>query len=101
MKKSSFSERLSIAMKEADLKSVELASYLKVDTGVISRYLSNTYKPKDEKLEKIAKILGVNELWLQGYDVPKDVDLIEKINKMYKKYNKKVLKNSWFLSTKK
>lgn len=80
MKKEKFSKRLQLAMDLKNIKAIELAKKTSLNRDLISNYLSENYKPKDENLEKIADVLGVNELWLKGYNVPKDVEWLNRIN---------------------
>lgn len=72
MKTDTFASRLRIALKEKDLKPIDLANKTGIDKSSISHYLSGNYEPKNYKLLKIAEILDVNETWLLGYDVSKE-----------------------------
>lgn len=72
MKSDTFASRLSMALKDKNLKPVDLANKTGVDKSSISHYLSGNYEPKNDKLLKFAEVLDVNETWLMGYDVPKE-----------------------------
>ena len=72
LKNGTFASRLAIALKDKNLKPVDLANKTGVDKSSISHYLSASYEPKSDKLLKIAEVLDVNETWLMGYDVPKE-----------------------------
>lgn len=77
-----FSKRLKEALNKKKMKPTELASRLKLNKGIISNYLSGKYKPRQDRLDLIAAILGVDVVWLMGYDV-EDKELINLINKYY------------------
>ena len=72
MKTDTFASRLSLALKEKNIKPVDLANKTGVDKSSISHYLSGNYVPKSDKLIRLAEVLDVNETWLMGYDVPKE-----------------------------
>lgn len=72
MKKVSTSERLKEAMRETKMKQVDLARETGLDRGAISSYLSGKYDPKQNAINKMAIALNVSEMWLWGYDVPKE-----------------------------
>lgn len=77
-----FSKRLKEALNKKKMKPAELASRLQLNKGIISNYLSGKYKPRQDRLDLIATILGVDVVWLMGYDV-EDKELINLINKYY------------------
>ena len=72
VKTSSTSERLQEAMKSARMKQADLARATGLSKGGISNYVTGRYEPKSDIISKLAKALGVSEMWLWGYDVPKD-----------------------------
>ena len=63
-------ERMQLALRKRNMKQVELSRLSGIDGGTISNYLYGKYKPKQDKLVKIAEVLDVNPAWLLGYDVP-------------------------------
>ena len=65
-----FSSRLKFAMNKKGIKPIELARITNLNKGIISKYMNNRYKPKQDRLHQIAIALGVNEGWLLGYDMP-------------------------------
>lgn len=69
---STTAERLKERMKELELKQVDVIKLTGIDKGALSSYLSGKYEPKDKTIFKLAKALNVNEMWLWGYDVPKE-----------------------------
>lgn len=63
--------RLREAFAESGKKQAELARNTGLDKGAISSYLSGKYEPKQKAIGLLARELGVSEMWLWGYDVPK------------------------------
>ncbi len=70
IKPSNFSGRLKEALRITSMKQIELSRSTGVDKGTINNYLAGKYEPKQDRLEKIAKALNVDPVWLMGYDVP-------------------------------
>ena len=79
-KKASTAERLREAMNAANKKQADLVRETKLDRGAISSYLSGKYEPKQSAINKLAIALGVSEMWLWGYDVPKERSIAQKKN---------------------
>ena len=71
-KSSTTSERLKQAMDEAHMKQADLARATGLAKGGISNYVTGKYEPKSDVISKLAKALNVSEMWLWGYDVPKE-----------------------------
>lgn len=67
---SSFAERLKLAL--GSVTSTELASQIGLSKQAISTYLTSTRTPKLPVVKSIAVALDVSEMWLMGYDVPKE-----------------------------
>lgn len=63
--------RLREALDSLQMKPIELAEKADVPKSMISYYLSGKSIPKADRVYKMAHVLGVNEAWLLGYDVPK------------------------------
>lgn len=74
------SNRLKIAMKEAGKKQVDLVNETGIDKGSISHYVSGKYIPKQDTIYKLAKALDVSEMWLWGYECPKERPIEQKNN---------------------
>ena len=64
-----FGTRLKKALKLKDMKPSELSKKTGIQLPLISNYLSDRYKPKQDRIYLIAKALNVNEAWLMGFDV--------------------------------
>lgn len=79
-KKASTAERLREAMESAGKKQADLMRETKLDRGAISSYLSGKYEPKQNAINKLAIALDVSEMWLWGYDVPKERSAMQKKN---------------------
>ncbi len=71
-KSSTTAERLKQAMDEAHMKQADLARATGLAKGGISNYVTGKYEPKSDVISKLAKALDVSEMWLWGYDVPKE-----------------------------
>ena len=63
-------ERLRAAMEAASMKKADLARASGLNPANICRYLSGENEPKQAAIEKLAAALGVDGMWLLGYDVP-------------------------------
>ncbi len=85
-------DRLNEAMRDAGKKQIDLARETGLSHSTISRYLSGAVEPRQDATHKLATVLGVAELWLWGYDVPKartaeqkkNDDLVQVIAKLRK-----------------
>lgn len=65
-----FQNRLKQAMEEKNIKQVDLVEKTKLDKTLINKYLAGVTNARQRKLTILAEALGVNEVWLMGYDVP-------------------------------
>lgn len=63
-------DRLREAMAAAGKKQLDLAKETGLSHSTVSRYLSGIVEPRQGAAIKLAKALGVSEMWLWGYDVP-------------------------------
>lgn len=63
-------DRIREAMHAAGKKQADLVRDTGLNRGTISRYLSGEVEPRQDATYKLAAALGVNEMWLWGYDVP-------------------------------
>ena len=66
MENKNFAERLSAAMKKADLTQAELSRKTKIGKPAISQYLSGKVIPKQDKAYLLATKLNVSPSWLMG-----------------------------------
>lgn len=81
MKVSNTSKRLKELMSEQNLKQVDILEKakpfcsqfdVKLTKVDLSQYVSGKVEPGQFKLLVLSRALGVNELWLMGFDVPRD-----------------------------
>lgn len=69
---SDFKTRLREAL--ANTQANVLAQNIGLSKQAISMYTSGKRQPKRPTIEAIARELGINPLWLMGYDVPKIIE---------------------------
>lgn len=74
MKYPIIAQRLKEAMADKDIKAVELSLRSGVLKSSISQYMNGTHSITNVKAGAIAEVLGVNPVWLMGFDVPKYAD---------------------------
>lgn len=75
----SFSFRLSKAMRNANIRQIELSEKTGISRAMISQYLSGAYKPKQINTYKLAKALNVPVEYLLGL-VDDALEVCEKNN---------------------
>ena len=73
-------ERLADAMRDAGKMQIEVAKAADLSHSTISRYLAGTVETRQDATHKMAVFLNVSELWLWGYDVPKNRTAEQKKN---------------------
>lgn len=76
----STADRLREAMNDAGMTQADLVRATEIHRSAISRYLLGEYEPKAHAVGKMAKALDVSEMWLFGYDVPKQRTATQKKN---------------------
>ena len=64
-----FSNRLEKAMRERNIKPVELHEKTGLSESLISKYLSGNAIARQDKISILADTLKINPVWLLGYDV--------------------------------
>lgn len=84
---SSTSARLKEILKEKNLRQVDLLRLCqpycekygkKIGKSDVAQYVSGQVEPRQDKLTILAKALNVTEVWLLGYNLPKDkYDLLQ------------------------
>lgn len=70
MKHERTAKRLAKALANVNKIPQELANESGVSKASISQYLNGSHKPSNISSGKMAKVLGVDPLWLMGFDVP-------------------------------
>lgn len=73
-------ERLNEALADSGMKKADLARKTEISRGALSRYFSGEFVPKQMAIHKLSVALNVSEMWLWGYDVPKERTLSQKKN---------------------
>lgn len=76
----STADRLREAMNDAGMTQADLVRATEIHRSAISRYLLGEYEPKAHAVGRMAKALDVSEMWLFGYDVPKQRTATQKKN---------------------
>lgn len=69
MKNEITAKRLRLALDNASMKPQELAEKSKVSKSSISQYVNGSHAPSNISAGKMSKVLGVEPLWLMGFDV--------------------------------
>ena len=104
-----FSERLKYAMEIRNVKQVELSKAIGISKTNMTYYISGKNKPREDKINLIAKELNVNPIWLLGYNVPMEqeqtVNVLAIANRIkdlriYNNWTRKELANKLGLSEK-
>ena len=75
MKYEKTARRLKTAMDECGMKAQELADKAKISKSSVSQYINGSHKPSNINADKMAGVLGVNPLWLMGFDAEKKADV--------------------------
>ena len=70
-KTATFGKRLRQVMEARGLTYATLGEQLKMNPQTLNRYVLDQREPKGSVTAAIALMLGVDPLWLQGYDVPR------------------------------
>ena len=70
MKNRITAQRLSIALDVNNIKAQELADRSGVNKASISQYMNGSHAPSNISAGKMAAVLGVDPVWLMGFDVP-------------------------------
>ena len=79
MKQEITARRLQEAMYDIGISSRELSQRSGVSEASVSQYVNGKNAPHNLNSKRMADVLGVNPVWLMGYDVPKYVNQTETI----------------------
>ncbi len=69
MKNELTAKRMQLALSNSNMKPQELAEKSGVSKSSISQYVNGSHAPSNISSGKIGNILGINPLWLMGFDV--------------------------------
>ena len=72
--------RLAEAMALSGKKQIDLVKETGLNRSTISRYVAGSCEPKQDAIYKLAASLNVTEMWLWGYDVPRERSIAQKKN---------------------
>ena len=72
--------RLAEAMAYSGKKQIDLVIETGLNKSTISRYVAGSCEPKQDAIYKLAASLNVTEMWLWGYDVPRERTMAQKKN---------------------
>lgn len=72
MKYERVARRFSDILARNNMTAKELAEQSGVSESSISQYMNGNHKPSNISSGKIARVFGINPLWLMGYDVSMD-----------------------------
>ena len=72
MKNQITAQRLREALNESCMRQEDLANASGVSKASISQYINGSHSPSNISSGKMASVLGVNPLWLMGFDVMKN-----------------------------
>lgn len=78
--KYSFAKRLKELMEENNETTYSVAEVVHLTAATISRYMKGEMAPKITTVEVLARHFNVNPAWLLGYDVPRELENINKSN---------------------
>jgi transcriptional regulator with XRE-family HTH domain len=95
---STTSERLIEAMDDLDKKQIDLSKSTGLNRSTISRYMSGAVEPKQSAIHRLAVALNVSEMWLWGYDVPRERTPSQKKNDQLAELVAKLRENEMFYS---
>lgn len=70
MKNQETARRLQDALDRKGMTAAELAKKSGVSKASISQYLNGSHAPSNISSAKMADVLGVNALWLMGFELP-------------------------------
>lgn len=69
-------QRLRDALNRAGLRAQDLSNRSGIGKSSISQYLSGSHAPSNKSAGAMAEVLGVNPVWLMGFDVPMNAPLV-------------------------
>lgn len=84
-------QRIERALAIRKMKQSDLCKQADVPKSSLSLYLSGAYKPKQDRIYRMAIVLNVSEAWLMGYDVPMERDELSTTTTMELTDNEKTM----------
>lgn len=86
-KYSIFASRLKKSMEDKKFKQIDLVKRTGISKSSISQYLSGNFQPKNENLKLLSNVLGVDPLWLIGFDETDFIDSEESMKELNLRYS--------------
>ena len=83
MKNEITAKRLAFALSNLNMKPQELANKSGVSKASISQYINGSHAPSNISSGKMGPVLGVDPLWLMGFDVPMCKDTTQVTSSLY------------------
>lgn len=71
---------LRLALDHKHMKAQDLANQSGIGKSSISQYLAGSHAPSNKSAGAMAEVLGVNPVWLMGFDVPMTAPLTSEIS---------------------
>ncbi len=68
-----FDERLKLALKEKKISQAELCKITEIPKSAMSQYVSGKFIPRQNRINMIAEVLGVDAAWLLGLESSSDL----------------------------
>lgn len=96
MKYEKTAQRLRKVLVMRNIRAAELAERSGVNKSSISQYYNGTHKPSNIAAMKMSQVLGVNPMWLMGFD---HVDMLEELNNVEESDNAVAILKSAFKKT--
>jgi transcriptional regulator with XRE-family HTH domain len=78
MKTNEKRNRIREALALRNMKQAELCERTGINKSSVNNWLAQRWQPKQDALMKMAKVLDVSEMWLAGYDIPKERPIEQK-----------------------
>lgn len=76
MKSPETARRINEAMNDSNITAKEISDRTGVSQASLSQYINGIHAPGNISAQKIADVLGVNPLWLMGFEIDKNAPLI-------------------------
>lgn len=96
VKVSTTRERLLEAMRETGKKQTDLARETGLNKSIISRCVKGSVEPSQLTIMRLARALDVQEMWLWGYDTPKERTIEQKKSDQQTKLTMRMRKDDMF-----
>ena len=76
MKNPEIAKRITYILNLRGMKAQELADKTGINKASISQYVNGNHCPSNDTAKSMADVLRVNPLWLMGFDVPMEIEVI-------------------------